>query len=92
MRAGEVSMGRVMTDDVITRVPRAKVHAPQLFDYEKKSRHKNPERDQFLRENNMIDSAILAAELGKSEAFVHMLQRRAGLRKLAHHRKISKYP
>lgn len=80
-----------MTDVAITRVPSPKVHAPELYDYEKKSRYKNEKRDQFLRENHLVDSAILADALNRTEEFVRMLQRRAGLRQFSHHRKISRY-
>ncbi len=80
-----------MTDVVITRIPRPKVHASELCGFEKKSRYRNADRDQFLRENSFLHSAILAMELKRSESFVQMLQRRAGLRKFSHHRRASKY-
>jgi len=52
----------------------------------KKSIYKNEKRDSYLRENAMIDPAILAAELGLSERFVKMRQRHLGIRKCERNR------
>jgi hypothetical protein len=53
------------------------VRAPEL--YEPKQRHTR--HDDYLRENAGVSVEMLAADLGVSEGFVRMRQRKLGLRK-----------
>jgi hypothetical protein len=57
-----------------------KVFAPELF--EPRCNYRSKERDAFFRENRGIDAAILADELGVTERYVQMYQRKLGLRAL----------
>lgn len=60
------------------------VHAPELYEpvwRNRQGRHRTPARDRFFRENWGVDPAMLADELGLSERFVRMYQRKMGLRK-----------
>lgn len=59
-----------------------KVTAPDLV--ERRSPFKNKARDDYLRENALIDPAVLADNLGLTEHFVKQQLRRLGLRKCKH--------
>jgi hypothetical protein len=55
------------------------VYAPDLW--EPKPRYRTKGRDEHLRENCNVDPAMLAEDLGVTEGFVRMYQRKLGLRK-----------
>jgi hypothetical protein len=63
-----------------TMLVETKVHAPEL--YEPRRNYRSKQRDAYFRENRGIDAAILADELGVTERFVQMYQRKIGVRKL----------
>jgi hypothetical protein len=54
------------------------IHAPVFYEPSRKWRTKK--RDEFLRENVGIDTAILADGLGVSERFIISYQRKLGVR------------
>jgi len=56
------------------------VRAPELYTPVWKCHGRTPERDAYLRENHLIDPAILAADLGLTARFVVVYMRKIGLR------------
>jgi len=59
---------------------RPTVRAPELYTPVWKCHGRTPERDAYLRENYLVDPAILAADLGLTERFVIVYLRKIGLR------------
>lgn len=55
------------------------VHAPELF--EPRQNYITPERKKYLFANQGVDPALLAGDLGISEARVRLIQRKLRLRK-----------
>jgi hypothetical protein len=55
------------------------VHAPEL--YEPRQAYITPARKQYLLANRGVDPAMLAEDLGISEARVRLIQRKLRLRK-----------
>jgi hypothetical protein len=62
------------------------VVAPELFNRKRPPRF-TIERDRFLLDNKDVSSAILANQMGLSESFVIMYQRKLGIRPFATNRK-----
>ncbi len=58
-----------------------KVRAPELFI--RRKRWPSPRFEVHLLANPSVCPAILAADLGSTEAFIRMCQRKMGLRKIA---------
>lgn len=56
------------------------IHAPDLFP--KRQKWRTAQRDQYLRDNQGIDAALLAVDLGVTQSFIEMYQRKLGLRPL----------
>ena len=61
------------------------VIAPEL--YEPKLRYRTKKRDNELRERADIDPAIIAEELGLTERYVLMYQRKLGMREVKQKRR-----
>jgi hypothetical protein len=56
------------------------VRAPELFE-PNRPYLRNKKRNAYLRQNYGVDTAMLAADLGVTERFVRLLQRKLGLRR-----------
>ena len=58
-----------------------RIRAPELYDTKRRCNGFTPEREAILRAQAGIEPAILAMQLGLTERFVIMYQRKLGLRK-----------